>query len=697
MASASAGIVVSALILAACGAAATPTGAPAAPSSAAEKTSATATAAPAATSVPASAIGAPPTAAPKPTDAPKPAASPISPPTLPTAPPQIEPRMVELEWTPLMRMGNSDSVRLSLMPGPDGYVAKAETQDGKLVTQVVALQRPDGMSISGVASLTGINFDISPDGAQARDLPAGQPVVWRWSIAPHGAGQHKLVLTLNIRQTPTQPSAGAAKEFTAFSRSLDVRVEDVLGMSAPVAGLVGVMGLLAGGGLSAFALFKRAPRTPSASKAAPASVEARPNMSLQLDRPPALALAAKDEILLRAVFRNYSRAMLESEFRSGYSGARTFLALPIRADGRADAYAIAKIGPRKAIEREYANYEEFVKNTLPPVTARIQDTPVTARENPRDAALRYSFVGMPDAQPISLRRALLDTGDPAYVHKLFNTFGPNWWMQRKPWAFRLAQEYDRMLPAHLVVQSMGQSAGETHRFNGKTPPQECAAYIGDLVTLGEFAQTEERPDGRSLSLTGSSSDGQPALRVRWLSEVFRPGMIGRVVATRETLLREAVKGLELFGLPDPLLVLPRLLDETVRGTESTIHGDLNLENALVGPGGLVWLIDFANTRLGHPLADFAHMQADILAHIVAPQNTSAQAVFGLLRNGSANPLLAAVDEIAARCLFNPSDAREYRLAQIMAYVGALKYENMNAHQRHVLYLMAARVVKELDG
>ena len=331
------------------------------------------------------------------------------------------------------------------------------------------------------------------------------------------------------------------------------------------------------------------------------------------------------------------------------------------------------------------------------MTARIQDTPVTARENPRDAALRYSFVGMPDAQPISLRRALLDTGDPAYVHKLFNTFGPNWWMQRKPWAFRLAQEYDRMLPAHLVVQSMGQSAGETHRFNGKTPPQECAAYIGDLVTLGEFAQTEERPDGRSLSLTGSSSDGQPALRVRWLSEVFRPGMIGRVVATRETLLREAVKGLELFGLPDPLLVLPRLLDETVRGTESTIHGDLNLENALVGPGGLVWLIDFANTRLGHPLADFAHMQADILAHIVAPQNTSAQAVFGLLRNGSANPLLAAVDEIAARCLFNPSDAREYRLAQIMAYVGALKYENMNAHQRHVLYLMAARVVKELDG
>ena len=39
--------------------------------------------------------------------------------------------------------------------------------------------------------------------------------------------------------------------------------------------------------------------------------------------------------------------------------------------------------------------------------------------------------------------------------------------------------------------------------------------------------------------------------------------------------------------------LPAWLNQTVAGTQSTIHGDLNLENALVGPGGIVWLIDFA--------------------------------------------------------------------------------------------------------
>lgn len=675
-----------ALILAACaGAAPSPTAQPVS-TAVVEKV---ATPAPAATSAPASAAQPLPTP-PKDNAIP----SPINPPA-PTSPAPVEPRLVEVEWMPVMRLGDSDSVRLTLAPNPAGYVVKSETPDGKVVTQVISVKRPDGVAVSGVASLTGINFDISPGGEQARDLPAGEPVVWRWSIQPHGTGQHKLLLSLALRQTASGQTA-PAKEYTAFSRSLEVRVNDVLGMPAPMAGVVGVIGLVAGGGLGAFALFKRAPKKQSAPQtAALGSLHIKPNLGLQLDRHPALQLLPKDETLLRAVFREYSRAMLDSEFRSGYSGARTFLALPIRADGRADAYAIAKIGPRKDIEREYANYEAFVKNTLPPITARIQEPPVTTKETPRDAALRYSFVGMPDAQPISLRQTLLDTGDPACLRKLFSTFGPNWWMQRKPWSFRLAQEYDRMLPAHVVVQPMAQSPAETRHFGGKTPPGECNPYVGDVVTLGEFAQVEDRPDGKSQSLIGSPVAGQPSLRVRWLGDGFRAGAVGRVVATRETILRDAVKGLELFGLPDPLLALPHLLDETVRGTESTIHGDLNLENALVGPGGLVWLIDFASTRLGHPLADFAHMQADIIAHIIAPQNTSAQAVFGLLRDGASNPLLGAVDEIAARCLFNPSDAREYKLAQIMAYLGALKFENLNSHQRHVLYLMAAKVVKEL--
>ncbi len=149
-------------------------------------------------------------------------------------------------------------------------------------------------------------------------------------------------------------------------------------------------------------------------------------------------------------------------------------------------------------------------------------------------------------------------------------------------------------------------------------------------------------------------------------------------------------GLELFGLADPLARLPGLLNETLQGTRSIIHGDLNLENVLVGPGGFVWLIDFAQTREGHPLFDFSHLAAEIVAHIIAPGVSSPQAYLQSLTTGQ-QPLLSAVEAIASRCLFNPSEPREYRLSLLLACLGALKYPNLGATEKHLLYLTAAWV------
>jgi hypothetical protein len=177
------------------------------------------------------------------------------------------------------------------------------------------------------------------------------------------------------------------------------------------------------------------------------------------------------------------------------------------------------------------------------------------------------------------------------------------------------------------------------------------------------------------------------------------------------LLRDHVAGFDLFGLPVPLLKLPRLLDERVMGTQSTIHGDLNLENVLVGPGGFVWLIDFAQTRDGHPLFDFAHLEAEIIAHVIAPQLTAEEYLSAISHQPSAisqppisNPqlpitnyqsLITTLHSIASRCLFNPSQMREYQLALFMACLGGLKYTNLDAHQKHLLYLAAAQLANGL--
>ncbi|MGW8251638.1 MAG: phosphotransferase, partial [Anaerolineales bacterium] len=359
----------------------------------------------------------------------------------------------------------------------------------------------------------------------------------------------------------------------------------------------------------------------------------------------------------------------------------------------------------EAIQQEYANYQDYVKNTLPPVTARIQAPPVVAARPTRRvkrqpawlgeiAALQYTFIAEPGRVPASMRQRLLADPDPGLLRKLFDTFGPNWWMQRKPYTFRLAQEYDRLLPTHYVIQP---ESGRGMVLDGRASPVNVSLQIGDLVSLRNFSRVELRLDGKSLSLKGHAQPGQPRLRARWLGLSDPDGATGRVVATRRTLLRDYVAGFELYRLPDPLEGLPALLDVLVSGTQSTIHGDLNLENMLVGPGDFIWLIDFATTRDGHPLFDFAHLEAELIAHVIAPQVSSPREFLELLELGaeSAHPelfgLLAAVREIAARCLFNPSRPDEYHLAALMACLGALKFANLEPFQKHLLYLNAADI------
>ncbi len=181
------------------------------------------------------------------------------------------------------------------------------------------------------------------------------------------------------------------------------------------------------------------------------------------------------------------------------------------------------------------------------------------------------------------------------------------------------------------------------------------------------------------------------MRLRWLSTAPPDNTPARVTATRLDLLRGWTAGFDRFGLPDPLDCLPVLLEETVSGTRSVIHGDLNLENVLVGPGSLVWLIDFAQTREGHPLYDFAHLESELIAHVLAPRVGSPRAFLDLWQSG-ADPLVNTLHAIAGRCLFDPARQREYHLVLFLACLGALKYANLSPLSQHCLYLTAASLV-----
>jgi hypothetical protein len=587
-------------------------------------------------------------------------------------------------------------IRLAFVPSVEGYTITAEFPEHQIQSQPVPVPRPSGYDLYALARLEGINFSISPREDQEYYIPPDQAVSWRWSLTPLAPGSQRLNIILQLRWDPAAGTVGLSRQVLAYSRSLDVRVQSFFGLTRGQAMTGGFFGLLLGGGMCLFGLVTLV------QPARPALQTMRENPGLVIEPRPGLALASTEQSLLRTLFRRYGRLVLESEFLSGYSGARTFLALPLRPDGRADAYTIVKISQKSSIQREFENYETFVKDTLPPMTARIQHAPVTVHGSSY-AALQYTFIAEPGRWPISLSQALLEQPNPALLDKLFETFGPNWWMQRHPWVFRLAEEYDRVLPAHLVLEP---ARGQGTLLDGRSAPAELQLSIGQMVNLRFFTGLERRADGNSFSLYGIPPPGQPALRVRWLSPTPPDGASGRVVATRQTLLQELVRGFDLYGLPDPLERLPDLMNEQINGTRSTIHGDLNLENVLVGPGDFVWLIDFATIRSGHPLFDFAHLETEILAHILAPRLEQPQAIIPLLEDIVVGPhdlqtivegsnLLPALHQIALRCLFNPSRPREYALALYMTCVGALKYSNLEPVQKQVLYLAAASLARNL--
>jgi hypothetical protein len=647
--------------------------------------------------------------------APEGTAVPTQPATTPqlSATPLVEARLVEVEWPENLHLGDSDVVRMALIPSEKGYTLTTEFSDHSTITQDVPVVRPEGYELSAVGRLDGVGFKISPSKDQVSSLPIDQPVIWHWSLMPESPGLQRLTVSLLLRWEPLPGTNGMRREAVAYSKGLDMYVRSFFGLTRGQTLTTALVGLALGasliliGAVYGFPLWgqNRAPKEY-------ASQIRTPNQALEIEAFSGLLLDKQDENLLRSLFQPYRRLIIQQEFLSGYSGARTFLLIPIRADQRADAPTIAKLGLKHEIEREYSNYQAFVKRTLPPVTARIQAAPITTQNGDR-AALQYTFIGHPGTRPVSLRQALMDDPNPKLLHQLFEIFGPNWWMQRTPWAFRLSQEYDRLLPPHWTLEP---ESGKGKGLDGRLPITAFSLTIGDLVAPHNFRHVPGSGHQGYLTLSGHPNPGQPNLRLRWLSEDFRRGAAGRVKAARMDLLRAYTTGFDLLGLPNPLDRLPTLLDETLHGTRSIIHGDLNLENISIGPGGMLWMIDFATTREGHPLMDFAHLEAEVIAHLIAPQVRDGNMFVSMLTmqgigqksKGLAidshdlppvitnlQALHASLHEIAFKCLANPSQPREYWLALYMSCLGALKYRNLEEYQKYMLYLTSAYLCQYL--
>jgi len=390
-------------------------------------------------------------------------------------------------------------------------------------------------------------------------------------------------------------------------------------------------------------------------------------------------LNASQERVLQTMFHDAARIFIKRSLQDGHSGAAVLLVQPLK-DGLLGAPVIVKIDDRYTVLQEKRRFDHWVKNQLPPTSARIIDEP-TIPPDMRFGGLKYTFVTQSeDDVPTNLRDYALayDAETVAeFIQKaLYEPFRRYWWGQSQAgYRFRARQEYELLLPPALVVEMMPGSVQMQTAY--MVSPQSIGAEIetimaGATVILEGFVVLKVRPERDALYLsTGIQDDAEhrtSRIEVRGLTfpeitetdsadnnhtrndtktvtDNYTPGqlfprLIGRVISTRADALQAQIQKLEadfdlfsdslpfgvggvLYGtsnvtLPNPLRVYSRLLDRMIDGRSSPIHGDLHTGNILIGPAGDAWLIDFEWTRKGHTLFDWATLEISILIDLLAP-------------------------------------------------------------------------------
>ena len=277
----------------------------------------------------------------------------------------FEDRLVEFEFPNEMRYGDSDVIRLSLIPMENGYVIESEFANHQIEANQIQVDRPDGFDLWGIAQIDGAGFNIS-EKDQEKIIPLNEKITWRWTINAKNPGTHRMFIILKLKWVPKDPKiATIIDDVEVFSKAFEVRVRSIFGLNRNQSIVGGFSGLILSSAMGLAALFWR-----------PRSMkflidEEKPDRDILIESLPSIDVGDDEKVMMQALFQGYGRLLIEREFRSGYSGARTLLVLPVYPDHRYDAETIIKIGSKKNITREYQNYMKYVKQTLPPLTARI--------------------------------------------------------------------------------------------------------------------------------------------------------------------------------------------------------------------------------------------------------------------------------------------------------------------------------------
>jgi hypothetical protein len=362
---------------------------------------------------------------------------------------------------------------------------------------------------------------------------------------------------------------------------------------------------------------------------------------------PGVTLTAQEKSLLQRLYHpGYEQVLVERDFSSGYSGARVLLTLPVTAGGLRAAHKVTKLDFALALRREQENFAQRVGDFLPFCAARVEKY----YEQGERAALNYVFVGGGVlGQVLELEEYYRQHTAEQVIETLKvlleRELGQRWYGQSTPLNCFFADEYGRRLVEHLRLE-LRPASNDALWPVGKPPAvlpdyqpipvdaifnQYATLHTGRLLSVEDLVVTQIKRDEVRLR----EPDGQGAVvRVKFASPSKVPpglekgshvGVRGQVVHNRRGRMEQIVRqvfpalssgtgdeSIQLPGVPgtypNPLSIYPAILNRTLRGRQSYVHGDLHLRNVLVDEGGRGWLIDFAHVAKRHNLFDFIKLE-----------------------------------------------------------------------------------------
>lgn len=440
--------------------------------------------------------------------------------------------------------------------------------------------------------------------------------------------------------------------------------------------------------------------------------------------------------LLRKAYRNDEGKKniihVKDEFTEGKSGARSFL---VRYNKQPQV--VAKIDHPYHLKKEETAYRSFLHNVVPDQYRVTLQTNLIESDDGESGLIIYNYLrengdSIDDSDLLKYYRKNQKGKEVArYLERLHaNTMPFRQETAHQSYPYDL--EYDRLMPVHFELQYMGKRSSD--RSSG-TPivlrsskidwSQIHAIKTGQEILLEDFEVIEKRD--QLLRIRGDSPRDERStyLRAKLLGVEYDQYQLGditklnhicaKVVRTREELLQIDADVADVFFSEDkrfftvdnkkysnPIQSVQTYLGENQREAHySTIHGDLNLRNIMIAADS-VWLIDFADTRVGPTLLDYQRLEDHVIGEILAPTiqeaGMSANALVDLLnalhKNLDAPELprhlkklrepyyiLQKIRQLARKYLEPDDDWTEYYRGLFLVFMGALKYDTRDSFAR----------------